>query len=241
MSVLALGVVGVAVIGPWVGYNLSRFHDPVYISTGLGATMGGGACDPAFYGPKLGYWDASPACGAQQVQITLAPNVDPSTAAGHAALERAARTQLAGEGDESVRDTAARHAAVDYIKAHKGRLPVVVVARVGRLWGVFRPWQTATFDATIEGRGFVAARAAMIGYWILALLSFPGLVLLRRRRQPISPFVALALIATLAAALSFGVQRYRAPFDTVMPVLAAVALVAAWSHRRPDPIAPESP
>jgi 4-amino-4-deoxy-L-arabinose transferase-like glycosyltransferase len=238
--IIAFGAIGVLVIGPWVGYNLSRFQDPVYISTGLGATLGGGACDAAFYGPKLGYWDASPACGASQVAITLPPSVNPATPAGHAELERVARAQLSKEGDESVRDTAARHEAVDYIKAHKSRLPIVVAARVGRLWGVFRPWQTATFDATIEGRGLLAARLAMIGYWILAVLSIPGLLLLKRRKQMLAPFLALGFIATLAAALSFGVQRYRAPFDTVMPVLAAVALVALWSRRRPPPI-PESP
>ena len=87
----------------------------------------------------------------------------------------------------------------------------------------------------------MAARAAMVGYWILAVLSIPGLILLWRRRQPVTPFVALAFIVTFAAALSFGVQRYRAPFDTVMPVLAAITLVAVWARRRPDPIAAESP
>jgi len=62
--------------------------------------------------------------------------------------------------------------------------------------------------------------------------SVPGLVLLRRRRQPIAPFLALAFIVTLSAAISFGVQRYRVPFDTVMPVLAAVALESGWSRIR---------
>jgi hypothetical protein len=232
-SVLAFGAVGVLIIGPWVGYNLSRFQDPVYISTGLGATLGGGACDAAFYGPKVGYWDGGTACGAQQVQVRVPANVNPTTPAGRAELERIGRAALAHEGDESVRDVDARHHAVDYLKAHERRLPVVVAARIGRVWGVFRPWQTATFDATIEGRGFVAARAAMIGYWILAILSIPGLVLLWRRRQAVVPYVALAGIVTFAAGLTFGVQRYRAPFDTVMPVLAAVTLVAVWSRRRP--------
>ena len=151
--VLALGAVGVVVIGPWVGYNLSRFDDPVYISTGLGASMGGGACDPAFSGPKLGYWDASPGCGAQQAQITLPPNIDPATAAGHAALERAgAARELAHEGDESVRDTAARDAG--------RRLPQGAQAAASRSWSPRAsagcgassgPWQTATFDGTDRG------------------------------------------------------------------------------------------
>lgn len=225
----ALGIAGVLVLGPWVGYNLSRFERPVYISTGLGATLGGGACDKAFEGPLVGYWAG---CGAQQVAIRVPPGTDPSTAVGRAAIQRAARAQLAKEGDESVRESEARHHAIDYIRAHKGRFPVVVLARLGRLWGLFRPWQTATLDAKIEGRGLVPARLAMIGYSLLAVASIPGLLLLFRRKQPIAPFVALAFIVTFAAATSFGVQRYRAPFDVVMPVLAAVALEALWRRRR---------
>ena len=172
-------------------------------------------------------------CGAQQVAITVPPGADPGTPAGRAAIQRAARAQLAKEGDESVRESEARHHTIDYIRAHEGRFPVVVLARVGRLWGVFRPWQTATFDAKIEGRGLVPARLAMVGYSLLAVASIPGLLLLFRRRQPVAPFVALAFVVTFAAATSFGVQRYRAPFDVVMPVLAAASrLEALWSRAR---------
>jgi Dolichyl-phosphate-mannose-protein mannosyltransferase len=222
---------GALIVAPWVAYNLTRFDRPVYISTGLGATLSGGACDAAFSGPKLGYWDAGPGCGVQQVEIRVPVGVDAATPAGRAAVKRAARTQLAGEGDESVREADARRHSLDYIRAHEGRLPVVVLARVGRLWGVFRPWQTATFDATIEGRGFLPARLALGGYWLLAVASVPALVLLHRRKQTIAPFVALAVIVTLSAALSFGIQRYRAPFDVVMPALAAVSLEALWIRR----------
>jgi hypothetical protein len=233
-NVVALGLAGIVIAGPWVGYNLTRFDKPVYISTGLGATLGGGACDAAFYGPKTGYWDGATNCGAQQVNIPVPAGVDASTPAGRAAIGAVARRQLKNEGDESVRESQARTHAIDYIRAHKGRLPVVVLARVGRLWGFFRPWQTATFDATIEGRGLLAARLALIGYGLLAVASVPGLMLLYKRRQPVAPFLALAFIVTLSAALSFGVQRYRVPFDVVMPVLAAVALESLWSRRRPQ-------
>jgi 4-amino-4-deoxy-L-arabinose transferase-like glycosyltransferase len=225
----AFGIAGVLIVGPWVGYNLSRFERPVYISTGLGATLGGGACEKAFDGPLVGYWAG---CGAQQVAVTVPPGTDPATPLGRATIQRAARLQLAKEGDESVRESQARHHAIDYIRAHKGRFPVVVLARVGRLWGVFRPWQTAKLDAKIEGRGLLPARSAMVGYLLLAAASIPGFVLLVRRKQSVAPFVALALVVTFAAATSFGVQRYRAPFDVVMPVLAAVALETLWSRHQ---------
>ena len=54
----------------------------------------------------------------------------------------------------------------------------------------------------------------MIWYGILdASPAIPGLVILWRRRQPVAPFLALAVAVTFAAAITFGVQRYRLPFD----------------------------
>jgi hypothetical protein len=222
---------GVLLLGPWVGYNLSRFDRPVYLATGLGASMGGGACDAAFYGPKTGYWDAGPGCSAAQAQLTLPTGVNPATPSGHALIERLARVALAREGDESVRDQAARDQAVKYIRAHERRLPVVVAARIGRLWGLFRPWQTAIFDGTIEGRGLLEARLALIWYGILMVAGLPALVILWRRRQPVAPFLALAGAVTFAAAITFGVQRYRLPFDVALPILAAVGVCALGSRR----------
>lgn len=218
---------GILLLGPWVGYNLSRFDRPVFIATGLGASMGGGACNPAFYGSKTGYWDAGPDCNVDQAQITIPPGVDLSTPSGRAEFRRAAQEQLANEGDESVRDQRARDQAITYIRHHESRFPVVVAARVGRLWGLYRPRQTAQFDGTIEGRGLTEARLAMIWYGMLMLAGIPGIVLLWRRRQPVAPFLALAAAATIAAAITFGVQRYRLPFDVVLPILAAVGISAA--------------
>lgn len=224
----AFGAGGMLLLGPWVGYNFSRFDRPVFIATGLGASMAGGACDPAFYGPKTGYWAG---CKADQTNLTIPTGVDPSTPAGLAEIRRLARTQLAKEGDESVRDQRARDQAITYIRHHQARFPVVVAARVGRLWGVFRPRQTADLDGTIDGRGLTEARVAMIWYGMLMVAGIPGLVLLWRRRQPVAPFLALAGAATFAAALTFGVQRYRLPFDVVLPILSAVGITAAMTRR----------
>ena len=151
---------GVLLLGPWVGYNLSRFDRPVYLATGLGASMGGGACHAAFYGPKTGYWDAGPACSVVQTQLAIPKGIDLSTPSGLAAFKKYAGVALRNEPDESVRDQAARDQAINYIRAHEKRFPVVVAARVGRLWGLFRPVQTANFDGIIEGRGLNVARLA---------------------------------------------------------------------------------
>jgi hypothetical protein len=58
---------------------------------------------------------------------------------------------------------------------------------------------------------------------------------LRRRKVPILPFVAIAGTITFTAATTFGITRYRAPVDAMMPVLAAVAVFAAldaWKAKR---------
>jgi hypothetical protein len=201
------GLTGAAVLAPWVGYNLARFTEPVTISTGLGATLTGGSCDSVFSGEKLGYWDAGPGCFAPQVPV--------ADLMEHPGLE----------GDESVREREAREFALEYLRNHTRRLPVVVAARVGRIWGVFRPAQTARFDGSIEGRGLAEARLALGAYYLLMAGAVVGLVDLRRRRIAIWPFLILAAIVTLSSAVAFGVQRYRIPVDVVLPALAACGFV----------------
>ena len=41
---------------PWVGYNLSRFKDPVFISCGLGVTLASANCPATYSGAFEGYW-----------------------------------------------------------------------------------------------------------------------------------------------------------------------------------------
>ena len=37
-------VLAIVVIAPWAGYNLSRFHQPVTLSTGFGLTLSSANC-----------------------------------------------------------------------------------------------------------------------------------------------------------------------------------------------------
>jgi hypothetical protein len=59
----------------------------------------------------------------------------------------------------------------------------------------------------------------------LLALAIVGLVVLRRRRVPILPFLAFAVSVTITAAMTFGITRYRAPVDALLPVLAGGAIV----------------
>ena len=55
--VIVGGVVSALVIAPWVGYNLSRFDKPVYLSAQLGGTVVAANCPSTYYGQYLGFKD----------------------------------------------------------------------------------------------------------------------------------------------------------------------------------------
>jgi hypothetical protein len=128
---------------------------------------------------------------------------------------------------ESQRDVVPRKQAVAYIKSHKRRLPLVVAARVGRLWGLFKPGQTTALDWWLEGRGRAPSWIGLFAYYALLPFAIGGLVVMRRRKVPILPLLAIAAIATFAAALTFGVTRYRAPAEVALVLAAAMGIVAA--------------
>jgi hypothetical protein len=131
----------------------------------------------------------------------------------------------------------------------------VVAARIGRVWDVFRPTQNVHLNEFYERRGDAASWSVLIGYYLMLPFAIGGLVVMRRRRVPIFPMIAIAVSVTITVALSFGITRYRAPVDAVLPVLAAVALDALWRRRdrpsadalgddtpaHPDPADPADP
>ncbi|MFI5054468.1 MAG: glycosyl transferase, partial [Acidimicrobiia bacterium] len=108
--------------------------------------------------------------------------------------------------------------------------PLVVAARVGRLWGLFKPGQTTALDWWLEGRGRAPTWIGLFCYYALLPFAVVGLLAMRRRRIPILPLVALAAIATFAAAITFGVTRYRAPAEVALVIAAAVGMEAVWSR-----------
>ena len=212
------GVACVAVLAPWVAFNLSRFEEPVTLSTGLDLTLAYSNCESVYDGPMLGYWDF--ACAAS----ALRP-VPPG-----------------GDGlDQSQRNLVFRDEALDHAEENMDRLPVVVAARVGRTLGVFRPGQQIELDHLVERRDEWVARWGMWSYWALALLSIPGFVVLGRRKVVRYPLLAPMATVVLAAAMTFGATRYRAAAEPMLCVLAAVALVAAVQRftARSSPSEPE--
>ena len=185
-----------AVLAPWAVRNLAVFDEPTILSAGAGYVLEVGNCDLTYSGPFLGYW--------------------------HIGCDQSAWA----EGDESVIGARKLAIAEDYILAHLGQTPKVAAARVGRLFGVFRPFQTADFDVLFERRVRSHVRAGLWAHWAASALAAAGAVILHRRGRTLLPPLAMVAGAAVTAAASFGITRYRVGADTAVVVLAAVAAIA---------------
>lgn len=194
------------VVTPWIAYNMSRFDKPVFLSNGLGVTLAATQCDDTYYGEFTGLWSVS--C-ALRVQRTFPKGYD-----------------------ESEKAQAYQDAALDYLGSHLSRAPVVVLARWGRALGLYRTGDTIDFEEFPEGRDRVIAVSGMISFWILAILSIFGVVVLRRRRVPVYPLLALPAIALVAITIAFASTRYRSTAEPALVLLGAVALDAAIHRSR---------
>lgn len=228
LLVVVAGATYWLVISPWIIHNLVRFDQPVFLSYGAAGVLPQANCDQTYDGPLLGYWSGQCAFpSAEEIPEVAKRNPD---------MEVVARQGIdwLGDGDESDAADIGLHRGLDYIESRPGRAAVVSAARVGRIWGVYRPGQSITLDTVVEGRGRAVATTGLILYYELLALGIAGLVVLRRRAVPILPFLSLALLVTLTAAIAIGITRYRFPADLGLVILAGVALDAAWRWvRRP--------
>ena len=207
-QVLVTGVACLAVLAPWMVRNLVTFEEFVPLSTNGNEVLVYANCDDAYYGKFLGFWSFD--CQERIRQATGDP-----------------------QGDESQRAKYWRDVGVDYAKDHVSRLPVVVAARVGRQWDVFRPWQNAEF-APIEGRDKQGARLGLIAYYALVAAGINGVRVLWRRRVTLLPLGAQIASVTITSAFAYGTVRFRAPAEPVLCLLAAVGIAPLLTRRRDD-------
>jgi 4-amino-4-deoxy-L-arabinose transferase-like glycosyltransferase len=212
------GAAAIVLIGPWAGWNLTRFEDPTTLSTGPGPVLSTASCDATYYGDQMGYY-------ASCFRIE-------DYAADEGLTVPEAETQLRGF-DESERAAVAAEQAQGYMRDHLSRLPVVMAARVARMWDVYRPGQNVRFNWQLEARGERTSQLALVSYYALVPFAVGGVIVLRRRRQPISPLVGMAVMITVTAAWTFGTTRYRIPADVALVVGAAVGAEALLRRRWP--------
>ncbi len=132
-------------------------------------------------------------------------------------------------GDEAQAALQYRDRGFTYASEHRGQIPVVVAARLGRMLDVYRPWGQGGFFASQEGRQVRFHRAGLVMYWLLIPFGVAGVVLLRRRRRGVELLVLLApfVLVVLVGAAVYGNTRFRTSAEPSLVILAAVGLEAA--------------
>ena len=201
LRLLAIGALAAAVMAPWVIRNLTTFEKPVTLSTGVGITLTYANCEQSYYGNLVGYWYFP--C------ITPAPD----------------------EADQSLDEVILRKRGLDYIAAHKSRVPVVVMARVGRQWGLYRPMQHVELD-NFDDRPPALSRIGLAQYYAFLAMAIGGAVVLYRRKVWLWPLLSMFVIVTITAATSYGTTRFRTPAEVAIVVLAGIAIDAGLNRWR---------
>jgi 4-amino-4-deoxy-L-arabinose transferase-like glycosyltransferase len=199
--IVLAGLMTLAVVAPWTVSMQGRYDEPVFVSTNDGTTLLGANCPQVYDTALIGSWSID--CVEKLGPKTLDPSNDA---------------------------TKQRHLAFDYIKAHEGRLPLVLLAREGRTFGLWRPDQGVYINQG-EGRPEWASWAGLVTFWALTPFAVYGALVLRRRRVTLAPFVAALATVVVVSALFYGIPRFRLPLDVAVTVLTAVAASELLSRR----------
>jgi 4-amino-4-deoxy-L-arabinose transferase-like glycosyltransferase len=133
-------------------------------------------------------------------------------------------------GDESQEAVEYRRQGFDYARDHAGRVPLVATIRFARVWDLYRPLQQVQYEF-LEGRSRWASRAGLLLYYPTLLLAIGGVVLLRRRRFTVWPFLAFAAMVSVVGLTVYGITRFRIAAEPALIVLAAVSVDYALRRR----------
>jgi 4-amino-4-deoxy-L-arabinose transferase-like glycosyltransferase len=189
LTAAAIAVVAFAVVlAPWTVRNWIVFDRPVVIATNSGTAVAGANCAETY--------SAGDRLGGWYPPC-IKEHPGKNEAEHHA---------------EALRD------GVRYAKDHAGRLPVVLAARFGRVWSVYKPF------AIPEGRSVRVQKLGVLMFFVLAPLALAGFLFLRRRGEVTSILVAPFIIVAVTALTTYGNLRFREPAEISVVVLAAVAV-----------------
>jgi 4-amino-4-deoxy-L-arabinose transferase-like glycosyltransferase len=208
---VAAGVM-LATAAPWVAYNTARFDNPVLLGTNLGVTLVAANCDQVYEGRMIGWWSFE--CATEAME------------------------EVGDVGDASSEDLALRRHGLDYVGDNADRVPLVLLAREGRTWGFFQPFQQSRLDWLGDPNHDVVT-LAVGAWWLLLPAAVAGTVLLRRRRVPVYPLLVFALVAVIASVVAYGSPRYRAIAEVPAVLLGAVAIDSWLRSPRPEEAAAE--
>lgn len=202
-GVLALSTL--AVVTPWVAYNLIRFDHPVTLAGTPEIALATSNCDAVYYGSNIGYW--SEECAAKVLRGT--------------------------PDDDALRARLLKDAGFTYVRGHMSRVPLVVFSRIGRTWGFYDPIGQMHLDEFVDGREALPTVLALVMFYALAASAIYGALVLRSRNLPIFFLVAFTLNVTVAVVALYGQTRFRAAAEPVIVLLAAAAFDRLWSRARP--------
>ena len=190
------GLATVLVVAPWVVPNLVRFEEPVVMSHGDGLVLVGANNDAVYSGDGLGFW--------------LPP------------AEFFSAESRFDDTDPSVDSRVARDQAFAYIGEHMADQPRVMAARLGRLWSVYRPLETAALN-TQEGREQWASHLSIAALYLIVLLALLGWWQLGHgwARWLLGIMV---VHVSLMGALFYGIPRFRVPAEVALVVAAAIGV-----------------
>ena len=151
---------GVLVISPRIGFNMHRFKDSTTVSTNDGIALAGSNCNNVYYGKGIGLT----AIAGPDACIDYPPP----------------------PGDQSQVARVYRKRAFTYIRHHLRRLPLVVAARIGRTWSLYRPLDMVNFNKG-EGREPWVTRLGLLVYYPTLILAVAGAIAMWRssRRMPL--------------------------------------------------------
>ena len=114
--------------------------------------------------------------------------------------------------------------SVSYLRDNAEALPSAVVARIGRVAGIFRTSQSIEVNSKVEGHGVVGTVGGLIVLWV-GLLSLPFVVRkMRANGVQITPLVAPFVQVLIVCGATYGIIRYRLSVDVAVCVLLAYGL-----------------
>lgn len=207
-SVLLVLVGFATVYSPWLWYTNSVLGSPVP-SSGSGVYQMATSCEASLEGPKVGYRDVY--CNISMFGELLARDKK---------VLRLDRKPGGLAWNELAQRIAAERIAEDEPNMLKVR-----ALRVGRGFGVFRPFQTAEFESEERLQAPVwLSRVQVVQWFALLALAVPGVFLVRRSQAPLAPLLAVIAASAAGIALGFGASRYRAAADPAVLIFASVAL-----------------
>jgi hypothetical protein len=197
--VLTAVLAAAVVVTPWVAYNNARFKDRTFISTNDGIALAGSNCAPVYWGAGTGLTTFQQGCLS-----------DPPP-----------------PGDQSQVAKVYRKRAFHFMREHPGRAVIVALARIGRTWSLFRPFDMVKFNE-FEGREAWETRLGIFVFYPTLVFAVAGGVLLwqQRKRWFLWILVVPAIVVTLSSAATYGQTRFRAAAEPSLAVLAAVGVVA---------------